>query len=40
MAWAVRSKSEFGRFFPVGNFPELRERLHTYFTQEMTAEQA
>lgn len=39
MAWAVRFKIEFGRFFPLGNFSEFGERLHTYFTQKMTAEQ-
>ncbi len=36
MAWAVRFKSEIGQFFPSGDYPELRERLHTYFTQEMS----
>lgn len=35
MAWAVDFKSETGQFFPDGDFPELRERLHTYFNQEM-----
>lgn len=39
MAWAVRFKSEFGQFFPEGDFPEFRERLRTYFTQEMSAEE-
>lgn len=39
MAWAVRFKSEFGQFFPSGDYPELRDRLHTYFNQEMTAQE-
>ncbi|NJM81488.1 MAG: hypothetical protein HC844_02465 [Tabrizicola sp.] len=39
MAWAVNIESEFGRFFPSGDYPELRDRLHTYFTQEMSAEE-
>ena len=39
MAWAVAFKSEFGQFFPDGDFPELRARLHTYFTQKMPAEE-
>ncbi len=38
MAWAVDFKSEIGQFFPDGDFPELRERLHAYFTQEMPPE--
>lgn len=39
MAWAVDFKSEIGQFFPSGDYLELRERLHTYFTQEMPPEE-
>ena len=39
MVWAVKFKSETGQFFPSGDYPELRERLHTYFNQEMTAQE-
>ena len=39
MAWAVDFKNETGQFFPSGDYPELRERLHTYFTLEMTAQE-
>lgn len=38
MAWAVDFKSEIGQFFPSGDYPELRDRLHTYFNQEMPPE--
>ena len=39
MVWAVKFKSEIGQFFPSGDYPELRDRLHTYFNQEMTAQE-
>jgi hypothetical protein len=39
MAWAVEFESKVGRFYPRGNFLELRERLRTYFAQEMSAEE-
>lgn len=38
MAWAVSLKSEFGQFFPSGDYPELRDRLQIYFNQEMPPE--
>jgi hypothetical protein len=39
MVWAVKFKSELGQFFPSGDYPELRDRLHTYFNQEMSAQE-
>jgi hypothetical protein len=39
MAWAVDFDSNIGQFFPDGDFPEFRERLHNYFTQEMSKEE-
>lgn len=39
MAWAVTSESEYGRFFPRGNYHAYQERLETYYTNEMPAEE-
>lgn len=37
MAWVADFESETGPFSPRGVFPEFRERLRTYFAEEMSA---
>jgi hypothetical protein len=39
MVWAMTMPSDFGDFFPDGDYVGFRENLHKYFAENMTAEQ-